>query len=156
MFLDEVNTVLDCMQICPPRPIQIALYPLLPKIRPFIQATAQSLVKRHEKFRSILPQEWQIGSQGAYYAFVRHPFKGISALDVSMKLARDIGIVTLPASFFGLTAAGNLLGPQSSGVGLQSDAQDDDRWIRFSVANVDDDSLRKMGERLAEYGHAFG
>lgn len=152
-FLNQVNTVLDCMQvrmkslsprshdfsldqICPPRPIQIALSPLVAGLRPFIRGTTQSLVKRHDLFRSILPPGWTIGSQGGYYAFVRHPFEGVSALDVSMRLAKEMGVVTLPASFFGL--------------GL------DNRWIRFSIANVNEESLLKVRERLVECERTFG
>lgn len=70
-----------------------------------------------------------MGSQGGYYAFVRHPFEGVSALDVCTKLAREAGVVALPGSFFGLDGDG-------------------DRWIRFSVANVDEESVRRVGERL--------
>lgn len=31
-----------------------------------------------------------------------------------------------------------------------------DRWIRFSVANVDDDKVKKVCERLAECEASFG
>ncbi|KIJ53506.1 hypothetical protein M422DRAFT_154683 [Sphaerobolus stellatus SS14] len=138
-ILDHINTVLDCIQICPPRPIQAALHPLLPSIRPFIRSNAQALANRHELFRSILPEGWIIGSQGGYYAFVRHPISGVSALDVSMKLAKDLGVVTLPASFFGLSRT----------------SPADDGWIRFSIANVSDENLKKVRERLLECEQSF-
>jgi len=35
--LDQVRTVLDCLQICAPRSIQLALQSLLPDLRPFIR-----------------------------------------------------------------------------------------------------------------------
>lgn len=102
---------------------------------------------RHELFRSVLPQGWTIGSQGGYYAFVRHPFEGVSSLDVSMKLAKEFGVVTLPASFFGLGTSSISEAQTGSGHG--------DRWIRFSIANVNEESLRKVRERLLECERAF-
>jgi len=143
--LDQIKTVLDCLQICPPRAIQLALHPLLPELRSFIRATSQSLVHRHELFRSLLPSSWKIGSQGGYYAFVRHPFKGVSATDVCRRMAVEAGVITLPAAFFS---------PKLSI--KQEVGGDEERWIRFSVANVDDERVRKVCERLGQIETEFG
>lgn len=142
--LEQVKTVLDCIQICPPRPIQLALHPLMPKLRPFIRETAQALVYRHKLFKALLPATWKIGSQGGYYAFVRHPFKGVPAVDVSRRMAVEAGIITLPASFFSPTMS---LKQEAGG--------DDGRWIRFSVANVDDEKVRRVCKRLHELESEF-
>ncbi|KAH8118460.1 PLP-dependent transferase [Phellopilus nigrolimitatus] len=143
--LEQVKTVLDCIQICAPRHVQLALYPLLPELRCFISETAQSLVHRHDLFKSLLPRAWKLGSQGGYYAFVKHPFKGVSATDVSRRLAIESGIVTLPTSFF-----------MPKGTQFQENSGDVDKWIRFSVANVDDDKVRRVCERLHESESEFG
>lgn len=143
--LDQVRTVLDNIQICPPRHVQLALASMMPELRPFIRDNAQALVHRHELFRSLLPKTWKIGSQGAYYAFVRHPFKGISATDVCRRMAMESGIVTLPAVFFAPRT------PARQEVG-----GDEERWIRFSVANVDDERVRKVCERLGEIEDEYG
>lgn len=143
--LDQVRTVLDNIQICPPRHVQLALASMMPELRPFIRDNAQALVHRHELFRSLLPKTWKIGSQGAYYAFVRHPFKGISATDVCRRMAMESGIVTLPAGFFAPRT------PARQEVG-----GDEERWIRFSVANVDDERVRKVCERLGEIEDEYG
>jgi aspartate/methionine/tyrosine aminotransferase len=66
-----------------------------------------------------------------------------------MKLAREIGIVTLPASFFGL--GNHIPGTQA----VEQADHNGDRWIRFSIANVNEESLRKVGERLNECGRTF-
>ncbi|KAI5124735.1 hypothetical protein M0805_005370 [Coniferiporia weirii] len=143
--LHQVKTVLDCIQICPPRHVQLALHPLLPKLRPFIRETSLSLVRRHKLFKSLLPSTWKLGSQGGYYAFVKHPFKGISATDVSRRMAVEAGVVTLPAGFF-------MPSNYSKGEGKE----DADRWIRFSVANIDDAKVEKVCERLREVESNFG
>ena len=135
-----IMTILDTMQICPPRAAQIALAPLLPTFRSFISDQAKAIERRHELFRNLLPPRWKIGSQGGFFAYVKHPFKGVDATEVSRRLAEEIGVVTLPAEFF--CRAKVVHGSVTPG--------DDDMWIRFSVANVDDEEIRKVCERLAE------
>lgn len=83
---------------------------------------------------------------------MRHPIAGVSALDVSMKLAKELGVVTLPASFFGLGGPS----PESGeGSGVTASIGDEDKWIRFSIANVNDESLEKVRERLLECEQSF-
>lgn len=144
--LDEAHTVLDCLQICAPRSVQHAIHPLLPSLRPFVRGTAQALAHRHELFKRQLPRGWKIGSQGAYYAFVEHPFESISAYEVSKRLASEGGIVTLPVDFFT---------PSRTSIRNQLDSGGD-RWIRFSVANIDDEKIRKVCERLQDLPSEFG
>ncbi|KAM5541286.1 hypothetical protein V8D89_005215 [Ganoderma adspersum] len=125
-IIPSLNKVLDNMQICAPRPPQAALAPLVPALRPFVRETAAAVAHRHTLFRGHLPPRWTIGSQGGYYAFVRHPFAGVHANEVCRRLAQEVGVVTLPAGFFGPKAEENAA------------VREEDRWIRFSVANVDD------------------
>lgn len=145
VLLKQIKTVLDCLQICAPRPLQIALAPLLPTIRPFIRDTAQAISHRHAVFKETLPKTWKVGSQGGYYAFVKHPFAGVSSLEVSRRLAEEIGVVTLPSAFF-----------DEEGGETEEDAGDKKRWVRFSVANVDDEKVRQVCERLRLADEKFG
>ncbi len=137
-FLKHVETVLDCLQICPPRVPQVALstHDLLPALRPSIRSNAATIAARHDLFRRSLPSSWVLGSQGGYYAFVRHPFGGVRSDAVCQRLAEEMGVVSLPDRFFS---------------NLQvREAVDAGRWIRFSVANVDDDKIARVCERLKE------
>ncbi|KAI0806144.1 PLP-dependent transferase [Irpex lacteus] len=138
-----LNTALDNTQICAPRPAQRALAPLLPSLRPFVRESALAVQARHVLFKNSLPKRWHIGSQGAYYAFVKHPFSGVDASDVCKRLAQEIGVICLPAGFFGPGQGGKAEG----GMG---------RWIRFSVANVNDEKVKRVCERLKECETAFG
>ncbi|KAH9849433.1 PLP-dependent transferase [Lenzites betulinus] len=137
-------TALDSLQICAPRPPQSALAPLIAGLRPFVRATAEAVAHRHTLFKARLPARWRIGSQGGYYAFVRHPFKGRHANEVCERLAKETGVLSLPAGFFGPK------GDEEGTVG------DEDRWVRFSVANVDDERVVLVCERLAESENVFG
>ncbi|KAI0693615.1 PLP-dependent transferase [Cerioporus squamosus] len=143
-LLPFINTALDNLQICAPRPPQVALAPLVPALRPFVRETAEAVAHRHTLFGERLPGRWRIGSQGGYYAFVRHPFAGVHANEVCRRLAMEMGVVTLPAGFFGPKGEEN------------ATVMDEDRWVRFSVANVDDRKVELVCERLAESEGVFG
>ena len=142
MILDHITTVLNIVLICAPRPIQLALGSTLPDLRPFVRKTAEAMHARHEHFKAHLPSSWRIGSQGGYFAFVRHPFNGRDAMQVCERMAAEGGIIALPAQIFT----------------PQAPLRDDDsrRWIRFSVANVDDETLAQVCRRLSEIEQRFG
>jgi aspartate/methionine/tyrosine aminotransferase len=146
-FLREMTKVLDCLQICAPTAAQNALASpgLLSGLRPFLRTTAESLAHRHAIFNEHLPKAWHIGSQGAYYAFVRHPFRDKTAEEVCKRLAGEGGIVTLPVQFFANEDA-----MEGEGGGEWR------RWIRFSVANGDDEKVLMLCQRLKECQESFG
>ncbi|KAH6911046.1 aminotransferase [Coprinopsis sp. MPI-PUGE-AT-0042] len=135
--LASTKKVLDCLQICAPRPVQMALATMLQtdEVRGFVKDNAGKIAKRHELFRQCLPEGWEIGAQGGYFAFVKHPWEGVESEEP------EAGVVTLPASFFTQAQEGK----------QSADQTEHGRWIRFSVANVDDESVRKVCERLSEF-----
>lgn len=67
----------------------------------------------------------------------------MDSIDVCKRLAEEIGVVSLPAGFFGPGAEGSAEGAMR-------------RWIRFSVANVDDEKVKRVCERLRECESVFG
>lgn len=151
-LLKHITTTLDCLQICAPRPPQLALASpgLLPILRQSIQASAQSLKIRHNIFRTHLPPGWTIGSQGGYFAFVRHPFVGIPAITLCQRLAEELGVLALPMQFFCDDSVGFEL------ESLGQSKMDWERWIRFSVANVSDDMVKQVCGRLHECEQHLG
>lgn len=151
-LLKHVTTALDCIQICPPRPPQLALAnaSLLSELRSSILSNAKAIKARHELFRRSLPSEWTIGSQGGYYAFVKHPFQNMSSLTFCERLAKELGILVLPTQFF----CNEEDETQRKTLGLSEEGWD--RWIRFSVANIDDEQIVKVCERLKDCKTHFG
>ncbi|PPQ93426.1 hypothetical protein CVT25_004498 [Psilocybe cyanescens] len=152
VLLGSIKSILDTLQICAPRPIQLALAPLLPELRSFITDTAQQLHVRHQLFKSRLPPKWRVGAQGGYYAYVRHPFVYVKAGDVSRRLAEQIGVVTLPSTFFSQERRDDEEQDQEKertdedwkNVEAKTKVEEEERWIRFSVANVDDEKVQKV------------
>lgn len=152
-FLVSVKTVLDCLQICPPRAVQLGLAPLLPSLRAFVRENALAVNSRHALFKSLLPPGWTIGAQGGYFAFVKHPFNKIGAERLARTLVEKEGLLTLPATFFMPSRSSThdirqKDGPDGEGA---ADLVEEERWLRFSVANVSDDSVRDACRRLLAF-----
>jgi len=163
-LLASIKPILDTLQICAPRPIQFALAPLLPSLRSFITDTAKQLHSRHALFKASLPHRWCVGAQGGYFAFVRHPFPRVKVEEVSKRLAEELGVITLPSIFFAQEAQQevdadvdmDVLAVDRAVSEQAREVEEDDRWIRFSVANVDDEKVKNVCERLSESESVFG
>ncbi|QRW04176.1 aminotransferase class I and II protein [Ceratobasidium sp. AG-Ba] len=120
--------------ICPARPLQLALAPILPSLRSDLADQAKELETRHAVFKQTLAGSgWEIGSAGAYFALVKHPFKGVRATEVCKRLAEEDGVVLLPLSFF-----------------APADDSAWDSWMRVSVANVGAEAVREAAVRMVE------
>ncbi|BDA83450.1 hypothetical protein Sa4125_09920 [Aureimonas sp. SA4125] len=127
-FLAQAEKVLDCVQICAPRPPQAAVEWAIPALAEWRAEMTAEILSRAEIFRETLAPhpDWRIEQMGAYFAYVRHPFPGRT--DVAEILARRFGVVTLPGSFFG-------------------PGQED--HLRIAFANVSAERIAGLGERLA-------
>jgi len=118
--------------------------PTLSALRPDIQSTALAVQARQRLFKSTLEKEapkWKILSQGAYFAFVQHPFPGHGSEEVCRSLMEEVGVRLLPGAFF------------FDKVDMKEN--DLDRYIRFSVANVSDDKVVEVCKRLKEAERIF-
>ncbi len=121
--------VMDNLQICAPRPAQIAVAKALPALAGWRAANAAEMQKRNQAFQDVLAglPRWKLRAIGAYFAYVEHPYAGVSSREVAKELAEVKGIVTLPGSYFG------------SG---------QERYLRFAFANADVETIGFLGERL--------
>ncbi|RSH94420.1 hypothetical protein EHS25_004223 [Saitozyma podzolica] len=114
-LLKHITTICDCMQICAPRPPQIALGPLLPTLRPDLLSSSSALSSRRHLFHKTIGSVpgWSVASSGGFFAPVWEGLKG--------------------------------------GEQLQ-----EDRWLRFAVANVDDEVVVQLGPRLRRMNELMG
>ncbi|KAJ8509280.1 hypothetical protein ONZ45_g8530 [Pleurotus djamor] len=154
LFLNKVKTVLDCLQICPSRVPQVALHTddLLPRLRRDVREMAKGIGERHRCFREGVPEGWVVGSQGGYFAYVRHPF-GVDSRVVCRRLAEEMGVVALPDYMFNPMGVGKEKGEEEEGLGEKGEKG---AWIRFSVANLDEEGIRQVCARLAESVRVLG
>ena len=126
-LLDEITKVLDSMQICAPRAAQMAATWAINGIRDWREEVRAAINKRAALFRHAVAGApgWDVSAIGAYFAYVRHPFAGEA--EPANRLAREAGVLALPGSFFG-------------------PGQED--HLRIAFANVDDEKLAALAERL--------
>ena len=128
-MVEQAIKVLDCMTICPQRPAQRALAWAVEGLRGWREGNRAEMERRAAVLRrafAAIP-DWRIDSLGAYFAYIRHPLAGASAWTVVERLAREHGVLVLPAPAF----AGS---PEH---------------LRVSFANVDGAGIERLAERLA-------
>ncbi len=125
----EIVKVMDNMQICAPRAAQLAVAQAMPVLADWRAGNRLEIARRAEALRTVIAAlpGWEIGALGAYFAFIRHPFEGMSSAAVAERLAKEAGVVTLPGSYFG--------------VGQE-------RYLRLAFANADAVSIGRLVERL--------
>jgi aspartate/methionine/tyrosine aminotransferase len=128
--IDAVSKIADTVTICPPHIGQLAALYGLEHLRDWREekrARVAGLVARlDDAFRDAAPP-YELVSRGAFFAYLRHPFRGRSSLEVAKALARQQSLLVLPGEFFGES---------------QSD------FLRVAFANASGDQLADMAARL--------
>ena len=106
----EVAKILDTLQICAPRVAQLALPWAIPALKDWRAENRAEISRRASAFRQVVAglDGWSIGSLGAYFAYVAHPFAGESDAEVCGRLAGENGVLCLPGSYFGPAQEGFL------------------------------------------------
>ncbi|WP_237153859.1 aminotransferase [Oryzibacter oryziterrae] len=129
----EIAKIMDNLQICAPRVGQIAIAQALPTLGAWREANRAEITRRADALKAAIAgvKGWEIGAVGAYFAFVRHPFAGVTSARVSEQLARRAGVVTLPGSYFG---------------------PGQENYLRFAFANADATTIGRLPERLQLLG----
>ena len=130
--VEQVAKVMDNLQICPPRAAQAAIARVLPALDGWRQENRREIMRRAEALKEVMAAvpEWRLDAIGAYFAFIRHPFKGVDSATVAEQLARRAGIVCIPGVYFG---------------------KDQDTHLRFAFANADVETIRRLPERLGDF-----
>ena len=127
--IDAIAKIMDNLQICAPRAAQQALAAQIPALGQWVEDNNQTIAQRSKVFQAVLAQfpDWQIISIGGYFAYVKHPFPQMNSADVVKMLASEYGILPLPGSFFGTQQDG---------------------YLRMAFANVDENTLHLLADRL--------
>lgn len=129
-LITDIEKIVDCIQICAPRPAQAALPWAIETLGDERRGGAREMAGRADAFRTALGAlpAWRIRQLGAYFAYVEHPFADEPSAAVAARLAGTYGVVTLPGSFFG---------------------PGQERFLRIAFANVAGPAIAEIGRRLA-------
>jgi aspartate/methionine/tyrosine aminotransferase len=131
-LLHEVMKLVDCVQISAPRIGQEAVVAGLRWAKPWRRAQADRIAGNLAVFREVMAAEpggFRLVSSGAFFGWVRHPFTDTSAAEVVKRLVLDHDVLAIPGTAF---------------------LPGDERWLRFSFANLEPDELAELGRRLTE------
>ena len=128
-FVDELAKIIDNIQICAPRTPQMAVTPMLTELADWRQENRARIAARATLFAEVMTAlpGWELLSTGAYFGYVKHPFDDEGSLDVARRMARDVGVLTIPGTFFG-------------------DGQE--AFLRFAFANAGRDVIAGLPDRL--------
>ncbi len=132
-FQHQATKILDCISICASQLSQhAALYGLR-------NSGDWKVEKQHlMRSRSIAFQQainnqdhgFEIAATGAYFAYLKHPYKNLDAFAVAQFLASEASLLVLPGEMFG---------------------QQQERYLRIAFANVDESNMQHIADRLCEH-----
>lgn len=127
--IGSVTKVMDNMQICAPRPAQLALAGQIQNLGDWVQDNNIMISKRASAFTRVIEQSegWTIKSLGAYFAYVERPYQQVDSITFVKKLASELGVLPLPGRFFG---------------------ENQDQYLRMAFANADIEAIGLLGGRL--------
>lgn len=126
----EIEKVLDNLVICPSHIGQLAALYSLQHLGEWKQNKANMLRDRVTQLRQCFENDtlhYNLVSSGAYFAYVQHPFRGLSAYAVARRLANEFNILCLPGPMFG---------------------PGQEAYMRFAFANLGVEHIPNLVERL--------
>ena len=130
--IEGIAKVMDNLQICAPRAVQHAVAKAIEPLAVWRADNRAEINRRADALLETMAEvpSWEISALGAYFAYVKHPFKGRGSEEIAQGLAEQVGVSCLPGAFFG---------------------EGQDRHLRLAFANADAGTIRGLSVRLNLY-----
>ena len=129
-IINSATKVMDTLAICAPRIAQDAALFGLDNLEQWVADKRVGILERlkyvNEIFRNS-ETSYELISSGAYFAYVKHPFKEKSSKEVAKQLAEKENFLCLPGSFFG---------------------PNQEQFLRIAFANATVEELSVLSKRL--------
>jgi aspartate/methionine/tyrosine aminotransferase len=103
-FIRHALKAQDTMAVCQPRVTQLAIKYGIERLDGWVAGNRRIMERRHERFRAAFTEAgnpFALVASGTFFAWVRHPFAGLSGREVAKRLVEEAGILTLPGEVFG-------------------------------------------------------
>lgn len=103
-FIHHTLKVQDTMAVCQPRITQHAVKYGLEHLEAWVAGNREMMARRHDLFRDefLKPgNQFRLAASGAFFAWVKHPFEGLTGRQAAKKLLDEEGILCLPGEVFG-------------------------------------------------------
>ncbi|MEM7407296.1 MAG: aminotransferase [Pseudomonadota bacterium] len=134
----ETTKIQDCVNICAPRLSQLMALEAIRTLAPYVRHESALMRVRVEALKAAFagigngrPGGFELVASGAWFAYVRHPFRDRDSTEVARYLAEEHGVLCVPGEVFG-------------------EAQRD--YVRFAFANLAADEMPALIARLATAG----
>jgi aspartate/methionine/tyrosine aminotransferase len=127
----EIAKAMDCVAICAPRIGQLAAAYGLEHLDTWRAGITEMIGDRLLSVQSAFSRNdlgYELISAGGFFAYLKHPHRGRSAMEVAKRLAQQQNLLILPGSMFG---------------------PDQDDYLRVAFANVEAKWMPEVAERLA-------
>jgi aspartate/methionine/tyrosine aminotransferase len=128
----EIAKAMDCVAICAPRIGQLAAAYGLEHLDTWRAGIAEMIGDRLLAVQSAFSRNdlgYELISAGGFFAYLKHPHRGRTAMEVAKRLAEQQNLLILPGSMFG---------------------PDQDDYLRVAFANVEAKWMPEVAERLAQ------
>ena len=129
-IINSATKVMDTLAICAPRIAQDAALFGLNNLERWVSIKRVGILKRLNYVDKIFRNSetsYELISSGAYFAYVKHPFREKSSKEVAKQLAEKENILCLPGSFFG---------------------PNQEQFLRIAFANATVEELSLLSKRL--------
>ena len=129
-IINSATKVMDTLAICAPRIAQDAALFGLDNLEQWVADKRVGILERLKYVNKIFRNSetsYELISSGAYFAYVKHPFKEKSSKKVAKQLAEKENILCLPGSFFG---------------------PNQEQFLRIAFANATVEELSVLSKRL--------
>jgi aspartate/methionine/tyrosine aminotransferase len=128
----EIAKAMDCVAICAPRIGQLAAAYGLDHLDTWRAGLTEMIGDRLLSVQSAFSRNdlgYELISAGGFFAYLKHPHRGRTAMEVAKRLAQQQNLLILPGSMFG---------------------PDQDDYLRVAFANVEAKWMPEVAERLAQ------
>jgi len=103
-FIAQALKAQDTMAVCQPRITQHAVLYGVRHLDGWVAGNRLMMERRHDLFRSAFTRPgnpFALVASGTFFAWVRHPFPGLTGREVARRLAVEAGVICLPGEVFG-------------------------------------------------------
>lgn len=130
--VEQIAKIMDNLQICAARAPQAAVAKAIPALEGWREENRAEIARRVDALKATMSKlpEWQLCTVGAYFAFVKHPFRGVGSAVVAEKMAKEAGVICIPGAYFGT---------------------EHEDYLRFAFANADVETINKLEARLSGF-----
>jgi aspartate/methionine/tyrosine aminotransferase len=132
-FIHQALKAQDTMAVCQPRVTQLAIKFGVEHLDDWVADNRRMMARRHDRFRDVFTEAgnpFGLVTSGAFFAWVRHPFTGMSGREAAKRLVEEAGILTLPGEVFG--------------AGLEP-------YLRLAFGNIREEEIPEAVRRFREF-----